>query len=301
MTEQVTLEAWINPAGDGHGRRRHDHQQGTASTCSARVNDGTILYSFAGPGGAGWGWHSTGCIAPAEPVDPRGRGVRPGHGHHLRQRRPGPPLANIGFAARWATPIWCRNELRIGGGRLSDTYQIFNGRIDEVRVWSAARTATEIDDNYNRVLDGDETGLQGYWRFEDQIDADLLRDGDQVRDLSPNLAHGTLRGTLTPTSCPSVDRQRARDGLIVPYGPGEYRIKFGGTLGETLHVPGGRGQPDVLGRGTVRPAGDDRLGRHQRRRLRGRRRRRCRTTCSTWPTRTIRGPSPGSPSAPPTA
>ncbi|MCU0979306.1 MAG: PA14 domain-containing protein, partial [Pirellulaceae bacterium] len=145
-------------------------------------------------------------------------------------------LANIGFASLGDADL-ARNDLRIGGGRLSDTYQIFNGRIDEVRVWNVARTATEIADTYNRVLDGSEAGLQGYWRLEDQVDADLLRDGDQVRDLSANLAHGTLRGTLTPTSV-ALAQRLGTDGLIVPYGPGEYRIKFGGTLGETLHVSG---------------------------------------------------------------
>jgi hypothetical protein len=44
---------------------------------------------------------------------------------------------------------------------------LFNGRIDEVRTWNVARTAADIDFNKVTVLTGTETGLTGYWRFED--------------------------------------------------------------------------------------------------------------------------------------
>ena len=46
----------------------------------------------------------------------------------------------------------------------------FDGLIDEVRVWSAVRTSTEIANNYLAELVGNETNLQGYW----QLDNDYL-------------------------------------------------------------------------------------------------------------------------------
>jgi alpha-tubulin suppressor-like RCC1 family protein len=43
----------------------------------------------------------------------------------------------------------------------------FQGSIDEVRVWSAARTASELNANKSVALQGNETGLIGYWRLDD--------------------------------------------------------------------------------------------------------------------------------------
>ncbi|GGF63918.1 BNR-4 repeat-containing protein [Wenyingzhuangia marina] len=42
------------------------------------------------------------------------------------------------------------------------------GYFDEVRVWTTERTAQEIVDNKNKKLTGSETGLYGYWNFDDQ-------------------------------------------------------------------------------------------------------------------------------------
>jgi len=41
----------------------------------------------------------------------------------------------------------------------------FDGLVDEVRVWSDIRTSTEISDNYNKQLVGNEANLVGYWQF----------------------------------------------------------------------------------------------------------------------------------------
>ena len=42
----------------------------------------------------------------------------------------------------------------------------FNGVIDEVRLWSVARTPAQIDANMHRVLLAGQPGLAGYWRFD---------------------------------------------------------------------------------------------------------------------------------------
>lgn len=45
--------------------------------------------------------------------------------------------------------------------------EYFSGEIDEVRVWSTARSQAEIGYNYYRRLTGAEPGLMGYWRFDE--------------------------------------------------------------------------------------------------------------------------------------
>ncbi len=56
-----------------------------------------------------------------------------------------------------------------GGGATPDGDN-YSGKLDEVRIWNTARTAAQIRDNMFRTLDGDETNLQAYYRF-DQVSA----------------------------------------------------------------------------------------------------------------------------------
>ena len=60
----------------------------------------------------------------------------------------------------------------------------FEGQIDEVRVWNAARSQEEIRANMNQPLVGPETGLVGYWNFDHGV----------AIDASGNDNHGTLYG-----------------------------------------------------------------------------------------------------------
>ena len=71
----------------------------------------------------------------------------------------------------------------------------FSGQLDEVRIWNTARTATEIRDNMFRTLDGDESGLQAYYRF-DQYNASGQT---TLYDITANSNDGTLT-TMDPTT-----------------------------------------------------------------------------------------------------
>lgn len=51
------------------------------------------------------------------------------------------------------------------GHRILDNY--FRGAIDELRFWNVARTPTQINDNRFRALTGTETGLVGYYPFNE--------------------------------------------------------------------------------------------------------------------------------------
>jgi hypothetical protein len=83
----------------------------------------------------------------------------------------------------------------IGSRQNSGTEEKFyDGLIDDVRFWNDKRTSTEISDNYNVELNGDEAGLVGQWKLNnDYLDAtsnnnDLTASGSPVfsTDASPS-------------------------------------------------------------------------------------------------------------------
>jgi len=53
--------------------------------------------------------------------------------------------------------------------------RFFNGLISEVRLWNVARSNAEISENIERTLDGNESGLVGYWRAQ-EVTSDTLPD-----------------------------------------------------------------------------------------------------------------------------
>lgn len=61
----------------------------------------------------------------------------------------------------------------------------YNTIISDVRVWNIVRTENEIYDNMNKNLSGNETGLVGYWKFDEG-------DGNIVYDSSPNKLNGNI-------------------------------------------------------------------------------------------------------------
>ena len=56
---------------------------------------------------------------------------------------------------------------RISVGRSPAWNTFFQGNIDEVRVWSKVRLQSEIANNMNTALRGDEDGLASYYRFDE--------------------------------------------------------------------------------------------------------------------------------------
>jgi hypothetical protein len=74
------------------------------------------------------------------------------------------------------------NSVKIGDNSLSEN---FIGKLDEVRVWNTARTATQIRENMMRTLAGNETNLVAYYRMDQ-------KDGTTLYDQTANAANGTL-------------------------------------------------------------------------------------------------------------
>ncbi|MCH8328172.1 MAG: fibronectin type III domain-containing protein, partial [Candidatus Marinimicrobia bacterium] len=80
------------------------------------------------------------------------------------------------------------NSLYIG--RLNGSSTPYDGTIDEVRIWSVARSQAEIQGSMHSQLTGSETGLVGYWRMDEAS-------GLTVFDYTANANHGTLNGGVT--------------------------------------------------------------------------------------------------------
>ena len=85
--------------------------------------------------------------------------------------------------------VKCRLPLRIGATHRIDqeAQSSFVGQIDEVRVWNVARTEQQIRSDMNTQLNGDEPGLVGYWKFDEETE-------DRISDSSLNKNDGKLIG-----------------------------------------------------------------------------------------------------------
>lgn len=65
------------------------------------------------------------------------------------------------------------------------TTTAFNGTIKEIRFWNIVRSEFEINSYQSTQLLGNESGLEGYWRFDES-------NGQDVADVSTNGNDGTL-------------------------------------------------------------------------------------------------------------
>ncbi|MCP5368563.1 MAG: LEPR-XLL domain-containing protein, partial [Hyphomicrobiales bacterium] len=117
------------------------------------------------------------------------------------------------------------SPLRIGSG--AGNYP-WTGAVDEVRVWNVARTQEQIAADLDQVLTGAETGLVGYWRFEEA-------GGTAVDDL----AGGDNPGTLV--NLPAVETKLySFDGTAGDLFYFDDVAHGGGTVSYRLFEPTGR-------------------------------------------------------------
>jgi len=71
----------------------------------------------------------------------------------------------------------------------------FKGLVDEVRIWNVARSASELNSKRYAILNGTESGLIGYWNFNDSSAV-------QATDLTSNALNGTITGGTYVRSYP---------------------------------------------------------------------------------------------------
>jgi len=92
-------------------------------------------------------------------------------------------------------------------GRHGYSANYFDGEIDEVRIWNYARSAGQLSGDMNHELSGTESGLIGYWSFNEGS-------GQVAQDGTTNASHGRL-GTTTGSDAGDP----AWVNSTVPFGP----------------------------------------------------------------------------------
>ncbi|NOQ32069.1 MAG: hypothetical protein GQ570_13205 [Helicobacteraceae bacterium] len=82
--------------------------------------------------------------------------------------------------------------------------------IDDFRIWSSARTQSDISLNMNYQLDGNETSLVAYYNFDERV-------GDTVYDITSNNNDATIEGNVTRLNFlgDSLSFDGADDGVTV--------------------------------------------------------------------------------------
>jgi hypothetical protein len=66
------------------------------------------------------------------------------------------------------------------GGRPALSGDFFDGRLDEARIWNDIRTDSEISNNYQTELVGDEQGLVAYWKFNNDAGVDYTANNNDL-------------------------------------------------------------------------------------------------------------------------
>ena len=84
-----------------------------------------------------------------------------------------------------------RGFSRIGNVTSNEFNGSWPGEMSDIRLWSTARTATEVADNYNKTLTGTHTGLVSNWHLDEIVS------GTTVIDTT-----GTSNGTIS--SAPTI-------------------------------------------------------------------------------------------------
>lgn len=142
MTSAVTLDAWIYPTTQPSSVGAQQailNKEGEYQI--ARYGDGSVRAAFARPNGT-WNWTDSGYIAPANTWT---HVTATFDGGIVRMYINGSKRAEIYNGAMTigdAAPA--SNDFRIGGRQSASTY--FAGRIDQVSVYAAALTASEISE-----------------------------------------------------------------------------------------------------------------------------------------------------------
>jgi len=114
-----------------------------------------------------------------------------------------------------------RNQNYLGKSNWSGD-PIFNGKMDEVRIWNRCRSQSEIQAALNQRLVGDEPGLWAYYRFDEGF-------GDRLHDQTDNVMHASIQGaTWVKSDAPIGDHPGLqRNSFSLKSGSEERQIASG--------------------------------------------------------------------------
>ena len=100
------------------------------------------------------------------------------------------------------SPINLGNNENIQLGRWEVDDETLNGGLDNIQIWNQVLTESEIQQYMSCPPNGTESGLIGYWNFDEGS-------GTTTNDLTSNGNNGTINGAVystdVPTTCNSAD------------------------------------------------------------------------------------------------
>ncbi|TAE51079.1 MAG: LamG domain-containing protein, partial [Bacteroidetes bacterium] len=213
----LTVEAWINAAAwetnyyEGHIASMEDTD---VEGYLLRVGDnGKVNFTI----GNGTTWSEVTTPASTLTLD---------RWHHIAGVYNGSTMAIyvdgrlISSSSVSVTIAAAENNLLIGSTAPYSGAQLFQGSIDEVRIWNVARTYDQLLDYSYQLLTGSETGLVAYYRMSDGS-------GTSLTDNGPNGLTGTL--TNGPTWAASTARIASSAAIATQFRrPGTF-LAFDGT------------------------------------------------------------------------
>ena len=97
------------------------------------------------------------------------------------------------------------DDVLIGTRKRPSAQLFYDGLVDDFRFWDRVLTPTEIKNNYNCSIQGDEDGLVAYWRFDNDGDDSTTNSNDLTKNNGATFQSGSLPFT---DSCTSAFKQQ---------------------------------------------------------------------------------------------
>lgn len=137
------------------------------------------------------------------------------NGKHKQTITANAPTGGVGFStlANLGNEFSTLNQqIHFGrGGNRSSADRLFEGYMDELRLWNRALSKDEIEQNFDRYITGKENGLKLYYRFDEQGGEDFFDVSCQNNVFNEN--HGVAAGGGTASR--STDDVPSRNQLAI--------------------------------------------------------------------------------------
>lgn len=95
-----------------------------------------------------------------------------------------------------SSPVILNTKLDLGHRTIGSGPLPYSGRLDEIRIWKVTRTQTQIQNNMNIELTGNEPNLVLYYKM------DNISSSCDIQDCSPNAFHGIRTGINNTNNLP---------------------------------------------------------------------------------------------------